>query len=263
MNLSPALEDAAVAELRGRPGPKPKKVTPDRFNEAVKTLKDRGEKIAVEAVRLLIGGNPGTVGTMVREYKESLRRDTSTVSFPESLANALRSYAAESVAEVSEEWKHRYDEVRAICVSLETSSNEAEDERDRLENEVEQLLNQRQRDEGRNGRLREEVDSKNVEIAALRTQLMDERLHASRVDAERAAVFDRLIHHEDKYGKKSEQLELLREEVAVLNVAVVRTQAKLEYEQLRNLENKERRKNGIEQRTFSDEGEDDSPLSSI
>lgn len=256
MDLKPALEDTATADAPRRPGRKAK-ATPDRFNEAVRTLEDRTENLTVEAVRILIGGTPGTIAKMLRERNESLACDTSTISFPESLAKALRSYAAESVSDVSEKWKHRYDAVRAICVTLETSSNEAERERERLDDEVEQLRNERHHDAGRNGCLREELDSKNQEIAALRTQLVAEQIHASRADDERAAVFERLLREEAKCVKTTEQVELLREEAAVMNVIVIRTQVHLEHEQQLNLEIKARRQKVIGQPIFSD---DDSPL---
>ena len=237
MNQKSDQEEDAIAESIRRPGPK-LKATRDRFDEAVKIIEGRGERLSVEGLRLIIGGYPGTVGRMLLELIEERVAFASAVPFPADLTKALKSYADDSIAEVTKTWNQRYEEILAVCLALQTATSQLERANKDLQEDAEQLRNERQQEAGRYARQSEELNSQKQEIATLRNQLFGAELRVGRADDERDAAIKRLDGQELASIKTKESLDQHREVVADLREELGVTKTHLEHAraQIKSLE---------------------------
>ena len=232
MNTDSANETEMVNEPPRRRGRTPK-ATPDRISEAVKALEAQGKEPTVEAVQALTGGSDGTVCRLLRELKESRTPTASAMALPDALVKSLKAYAEASVADVSEKWRERFNELRASCIKLEMSTTQLEKENEELQREAEHIGSERDQQAGRCTLLREELNTQKQEIAALRNQLVVAELHAGRADDERHTAIDRLQREEVALVKANEQLDQNSEVVTSMLVELATTKAHLEHAQQR------------------------------
>lgn len=242
MNASSVDEADKVSKVLSQSGRKPK-ATPDRVSEAIKTLKARKEDLTAVAVQSLTGGSFTTVCRVMRELVENQAAISAATPLPEGLVKALKAYSDTSVAGVTEEWRLRFDELRALCMTLEKSATQLEEDNEGLHDEVERLRGERDQQAGRCALLHEELTAVKHEIAALQNQLVAAHLHAARSDDERDAAIDRLQREELRCIRANEQLEQNSEVVTTMRVELATTKAHLEHALQRT---KERESGGVQ-----------------
>ncbi|OYU43775.1 MAG: hypothetical protein CFE44_16550 [Burkholderiales bacterium PBB4] len=133
MNTATDLSPASIPATAAIGGPRP---TVEEFNEAIRKLEARGQKITRRAVRDVTGGTMSVVNRLCREYEAAQAAAMNAYALPPSLASQIRALIQAERHAAVQDMQRQLDEEKDKVAELENQV-------DILEPQLRQLTQER------------------------------------------------------------------------------------------------------------------------